>query len=118
MPGLPHLGLRHARRLPARPGGPEAPPKADGKEKEKEKGVPSRYSLQGVGCECCHGGSRHHLGLALRDRIAAGKTPLLRTAPSRENCARCHVATRPCREPSAAEPFDYNEYMGRIKHWK
>jgi len=74
--------------------------------------------LKGVGCECCHGGSRHHLGLAMKDRFAATKTPLLRPRPARENCIRCHTPQRPCRDPAKPEPYERTEYFERIKHWE
>ena len=92
------------------------PPEAKAKEVHP-KGVSPRIALQGVGCECCHGGSRRHLGIAIRDRLAAARAPLLRQLPSREDCTRCHTPTRPCREPSVNDPYDPIEYMKRIKHW-
>lgn len=86
------------------------------------EGVPKRPAsqdpLKGVGCECCHGGSRHHLGIALKDRFAATRTPLLRAKAARENCVRCHTADRPCRDPKRPEPYERTEYFERIKHWE
>jgi len=102
------------------PDKPTAPGAKNGEDKEPLKAVrgpKTQDPLKGVGCECCHGGSRHHLGLALKDRFATARTPLLRPTPSLENCIRCHTPARPCREPGAAEPFDRTEYMDRIKHW-
>jgi len=84
----------------------------------RPKGPSNQDPLKSVGCECCHGGSRHHLGLALKNRFAAAKTPLLRPPASLYDCRRCHISTRPCREPDAAEPYDRNEYIEKIKHWK
>lgn len=95
-------------------------PKA-GEKEAALKGLRAQRSqdpVKGVGCECCHGGARHHLGIALRDRLAAARTPLLRTVPSVENCIRCHTAARPCRDPATPEPFERNEYMDKIKHWE
>ncbi len=107
------------------PGGfdPDRPdtPAAKGAEKDALKAtrvLRSQDPVKGVGCECCHGGARHHLGIALRDRFAAARTPLLRPTPSVENCIRCHIASRPCRDPGTAEPYERNEYMDRIKHWE
>lgn len=102
------------------PDRPDAPPgKAPEKDALKTARVPrSQDPVKGVGCESCHGGSRHHLGIALRDRFAAARTPLLRPQPSVENCIRCHTPGRPCRDPKTADPFDRNEYMDRIKHWE
>lgn len=93
---------------------------AKGADKGAAKGVKAARSqdpLKGVGCECCHGGSRHHLGIALKDRFTAARAPLLRPAPSTEDCIRCHTASRPCLEPGATDTYDRNEYMERIKHW-
>jgi hypothetical protein len=73
--------------------------------------------VKGVGCECCHGGSRHHLGIALKDTVATANTPLLRGKASARNCLRCHTADRPCRDPKARDPYDRVDYLERIKHW-
>ncbi|MBM4039343.1 MAG: hypothetical protein FJ290_12585 [Planctomycetes bacterium] len=78
----------------------------------------SQDPVKGVGCECCHGGSRHHLAIGLRDRVAARATPLLRTETSRENCIRCHNGARPCLEAGATDTYDRGEYMAKIKHWR
>jgi len=113
---------------PGMPGGfdptlaSQAPPERPKTEKAgapapKAKPIPRLDSLKGVGCECCHGGARRHLGIALKDRIAAAKTPLLRPTPALQNCIRCHTAARPCLEPGATDTYDRNEYMERIKHW-
>jgi len=108
---------------------PTEPQKAPEKEKDALKATRSPASqlpLQGVGCECCHGGARHHLGLALRDKPATARTPLLRTGASREkptgasyeNCIRCHTPSRPCLARGAADTFERTEYMEKIKHRK
>jgi hypothetical protein len=74
--------------------------------------------LQGVGCECCHGGARRHLGMALKDRFATAKSPQLRSLPAVRNCERCHTAIRPCVPVGAKDEFDMERYLGKIKHWK
>ncbi|HPD14724.1 MAG TPA: multiheme c-type cytochrome [Planctomycetota bacterium] len=110
---------------PDRPAEPEEPEKAkDAKEakgKDKELPAPPKVvrqdTLKGVGCESCHGGSRRHLGIALKDRLAAHRTPLLRPKPSVENCIRCHTTTRPCIPAGGSDTYERNEYMDRIKHW-
>jgi hypothetical protein len=79
----------------------------------------SQAPFQGVGCECCHGGSRHHLRVAVKgDRVATREARLLRTAPSVENCIRCHKPTRPCLERGATDKYERTEYMNQIKHRK
>ncbi|HUT34912.1 MAG TPA: multiheme c-type cytochrome [Planctomycetota bacterium] len=100
------------------PDRPFEPPKAP------EAGAPkgaralrSQDPLKGVGCECCHGGARHHLGIALKDRFATRTDPLLRPPPSRENCIRCHTPSRPCLEAGTTDTYDRAEYMEKIKHW-
>jgi len=92
----------------------QTPPANEGTPKRPYRQDP----LKGVGCECCHGGSRHHLGLALKDRFAAAKTPLLRCKAAAENCVRCHTPTRPCRDPAKPEPYERTEYLEKIKHWE
>ncbi len=79
----------------------------------------SQDPVKGVGCECCHGGARAHLGIRLlKDSAATRATPLLRTETSRENCVRCHTGSRPCLEPGATDTYDRGEYMAKIKHWQ
>jgi len=73
--------------------------------------------LKGVGCECCHGGSRRHVGMALKDAQAVFKAPQLRLAEAVRNCQRCHSAGRPCLEPGAVDPFNFDDYANKIKHW-
>jgi len=81
-------------------------------------GPKTQAPLAGVGCECCHGGSRRHLGAALKDRVAAAKAPQLRSWPAAHNCQRCHTDARPCLAPGKADPFDMVEYLNKIKHWE
>ncbi len=88
------------------------------KDEETPKRPYRQDPLKGVGCECCHGGARHHLGLAMKDRFAATRTPLLRPKPARENCIRCHTARRPCHDPAKPEPYERTEYFEMIKHWE
>ena len=96
-----------------------------GKEKEKEKGAAAAAKgpkslgpLKSVGCECCHGGCRHHLSVGLRDRFAAAKAPLLRPKSARDNCLRCHTAARPCLPSGVSDPYERGEYFEKIKHWE
>ncbi|MBM4042961.1 MAG: hypothetical protein FJ290_31110 [Planctomycetes bacterium] len=73
--------------------------------------------LKGVGCESCHGGSRRHLGIALKDRVAAKAAPQLRSGEAVRNCQRCHAPNRPCPDQKDAAPFDIKERLEKIKHW-
>ena len=87
----------------------EAPPAA-GKQRPQDP-------LKGVGCESCHGGSRRHLGIALRDRLATAKAPQLRSGEAVRNCQRCHTPTRPCPDKKDAPPFDLDKSLEKIRHW-
>jgi len=105
------------------PDKPATDAKKEVKEGEKEpakglKGAKTQVPLQGVGCECCHGGARHHLGIAIKDRFATARTPLLRSPAAVEDCRRCHTGERPCREGTSSDPYERNEYMEKIKHWE
>ncbi len=77
----------------------------------------SQDPLKGVGCESCHGGSRRHLGIVLKDRLAAKAAPQLRSGEAVRNCQRCHTPARTCPDQGDAEPFDFGEGMQRIRHW-
>jgi len=74
-------------------------------------------ALQGVGCECCHGGSRRHLGVALKDRALAVAAPQLRARPALRACRRCHTGERPCLAPGTKDGSDMGQYLRKIKHW-
>jgi len=92
---------------------------AETKDAPKQPKAPqTQRPMQGVGCECCHGGARHHLGIALRDRFLAARSPLLRSPSALKNCLRCHHTQRPCHEAEAADPYDRTEYLEKIKHWE
>ena len=82
------------------------------------QGPKNQDALKGVGCESCHGGSRRHLGVALRDRLWAAKEPHLRPRVAFRNCVSCHSAERPCRAPGTRDPFELKDYTDRIKHWQ
>ena len=91
--------------------GAARPDMADPRRKKK-------FALAGVGCECCHGGGRRHLGVALKHRKdprRVGQAPQLRTGPALWNCLRCHGAARPCLAPGADDPFDLGEYYKKVR---
>ena len=74
-------------------------------------------ALKNVGCECCHGGARRHVAVALKDRSAAASTPYQRHPVSARSCTRCHNPQRPCLPAEQADPFDPEAYLTEIKHW-
>ncbi|MFW6163986.1 MAG: multiheme c-type cytochrome, partial [Planctomycetota bacterium] len=70
-----------------------------------------------VGCECCHGGGRRHVAVAIPDRSAVANTPYQRDPASARSCERCHNGQRPCLPKGQADPFDRAAYLKKIQHW-
>jgi len=104
---------------PARPNvAPRTVKGAKATERKGPQGPSTQYPMAGVGCECCHGGARRHLGLALKDRFEVAKTPQLRSGSSLRNCRRCHNAWRPCLAEDQKDLFEMGEYTKKIKHWQ
>ena len=118
MPGGYDLGAPPDEEQPEKAAKPPEKPEKPEKEVDPLKAARKQDPLKGVGCECCHGGSRRHLGIALKDRFATAKSPFLRTTSARRNCRRCHNADRPCLEAGASEPFEPSGYFQDIKHWE
>jgi hypothetical protein len=112
---------------PEQPTAPSLQPKevAELQRKQKRR-LPSQHPLKGVGCECCHGGARRHLGEALLRRKGEGtaETNLqLRPPSALRNCQTCHNPDRPCLPADAEDSFSSDaklqclrcEGSGRIK---
>jgi hypothetical protein len=77
----------------------------------------SQNPFKGVGCECCHGGARRHLGEAIahrKDPSAAGFAIRLRPGPAVRNCKACHNPDRPC-IPSGEEDAFSNDETSKCK---
>lgn len=78
------------------------------REDERRRDTRANYPLVGVGCECCHGGGRRHLGQALRHRgdpAAVRFIPHLRPRAAARNCTACHNNDRLCLRQNKQDPY-------------